>query len=206
MTTDKPTPPIDVPAAILAALFPGAGQMFRGQLYRGVMACVGVMGLFLGGILIGGIDVIDSKEDKIWFMGQALVGPAAFGVDTLHQNRFKAWAQVQAITGRPTWEKRSGYPTESRVWSDANNRYEWQPSAPSDDGAPTIGPPNTKSIAKMNEIGTLYATIAGMLNFIIFLDALMPAKRGRSALDGVPVSADVAAHVAVVTAASEASV
>lgn len=202
MTTDKPTPALDIPAAILAVLFPGAGQMFRGQLYRGVMACAGVMGLFLGGILIGGIDVVDSKEDRIWFVGQALVGPAAFGVDTLHQNRFKAWAQVSTVTGRPTWEKRSGYPTETREWSDANNRYEWQPGAPAQDGAPTAGPPNTKSIAKMNELGTLYATIAGMLNFIIILDALMPSMRGGSSSNGSSRVAESAAATGAVAGES----
>ena len=177
MTTQRSNTPIDLPAGILAVLFPGAGHLLRGQIYRGVMACVGVMGLFLGGMLIGGVDVIDSKEDRVWFLGQALVGPTAFAVDTLHQNRFKAWAQVPTVTGRPGWEKRTGHPDESRVWSDANGRYEWRPSAELDDPA---GPPNTKSLAKMNEIGTLYATLAGMLNFIIILDALMPSKRGRS--------------------------
>ncbi|MFI4898195.1 MAG: DUF6677 family protein [Phycisphaerales bacterium JB059] len=201
MSHDSTRAPIDLPAGIVALLFPGAGHLLRGQIYRGLMACLGVLGLFFGGMFIGGIDVIDSKEDRIWFLGQALVGPVAFGVDTLHQKQFKAWAPVTGLTGRPHWDTRSGYPNESRVWSDANNRYEWVAHDPADADAPP--PPNTKSIAKMNEIGTLYATLAGMLNFIIILDALIPARRGRGATDNSPLRAGLATEVAATTASAE---
>ena len=149
---------------------------------------------------------MDSKEDRIWFFGQAIVGPLAFGVDTIHQSQFKAWAQIPAATGRPGWDKRSGYPNESRTWNEERARYEWVAAA---NPAATDGPPNKKSIGKMNELGTLFATIAGMLNFIIILDALLPSKRGqpgRSALDKIPLSAEVAAGVAAATIAPESSV
>jgi len=202
MSTDSQPDSLDIPAALLAVVFPGAGQMFRGKLYRGVMACLGVLGLFLGGIFIGGIDVVDSKEDRIWFFGQAIVGPVTFGVDALHQKRFKAYSPLP----RPDPAKdlkgklRSGYPTETRVWSDSNDRFEWveDPSGK--------GPPNTKSISKMNELGTLYATLAGMLNFIIILDALMPGKRGRTELDKVTASGLFTGEVVATTVASEMSV
>jgi len=165
------------------------------------MACIGVLGLFLGGIFIGGIDVVDSKEDRIWFFGQALVGPAAFGVDALHQNRFKAYGFLPATPGRAgVWVSRSGYPNESRVWSDANSRFEWVEIP---EGVSSVaGPPSTKSIAKMNELGTLYATLAGMLNFIIILDALMPGRRGRSALDKIDTAAGLAADSAISAAST----
>ncbi len=211
MSTDRAT--LDIPAAVLAFLFPGAGQMFRGQLYRGAMASVGVLGLFLSGLLIGGIDVIDSKEDPIWFFGQAIVGPGAFAVDALHQSQFKAWAKVPSITGRPTWDTRSGYPVETRTWiepvpgapdqpgknKDILRRGHWEWRTPTDASA-TAGPPNKKSIAKMNELGTLFVTIAGMLNFIIILDALMPTKRskpGRNALDKLDTPAGLAVDAAI---------
>jgi len=202
MSHDSPRAPIDLPAGIVALLLPGAGHLLRGQVYRGLMACLGVLGLFFGGMLIGGIDVIDSKEDRIWFLGQALVGPVAFGVDTLHQKQFKAWAPVTGLTGRPHWDTRSGYPNESRVWSDANDRYEWVAHDPDDLDAPS--PPNTKSIAKMNEIGTLYATLAGMLNFIIILDALIPSRRGRNTLAKGPASDATDADVVATAASAEA--
>ncbi len=216
MSTDRAT--LDIPAAVLAFLFPGAGQMFRGQLYRGAMASVGVLGLFLGGLLIGGIDVVDSKEDKIWFFGQAIVGPIAFGTDALHQSQFKAWAQVPAATGRPGWDKRSGYPNETRTWIEPlpqgvkfdpkerpseNGFWTWRiPNDTSD----ASGPPNKKSIAKMNELGTLFATLAGMLNFIIILDALLPSKRGRDLTKDASPAAGIAAATIAATAGAEVSV
>ncbi|MEZ6242707.1 MAG: DUF6677 family protein [Phycisphaerales bacterium] len=164
---------LDLVAGILACLLPGAGQFYRGEPYRGVMAAVGVLGLFLGGMLVGGIDVIDSREDKIWFVGQAFVGPVAFGINYVHQTRFKA---LDPDTRLP----RSGHPDEMRVSRDLDADGKTEPVwAPATDGK---GPPNVKSVAKMNEIGTLAATLAGMLNFIIILDALLPtsrSKRGR---------------------------
>jgi hypothetical protein len=143
----------------LGVLIPGAGHIAAGQKRRGVWVGIGVLGLFFGGMLVGGIDVIDSKEDRVWFLGQALVGPIAFGVDYLHQNRFK-------VVDQRTGARRSAYPNEGR-----------DPAT----GAPVPGgtPPNEKSIAKVNELGTLFATIAGMLNLIAIIDAGFPTIRRR---------------------------
>lgn len=123
-------------AALLAMVFPGAGHIFLGEAKRGVLLMIGVLGLFFGGVFIGGIDVIDSKEDRIWFVGQAFIGPLTFAADYYHQNKIK-------VSGRSG--PRSALPDEN--------------------------PRNEKSLGKMNEIGTLYVTIGGMLNLIIILDA-----------------------------------
>ncbi len=37
-------------------------------------------------------------------------------------------------------------------------------------------PPNSKSLGRMNELGTLFCTIAGMLNLIVIIDALLYSK------------------------------
>lgn len=129
-------------AGLLAFLLPGAGHLFLKKTRRGVMICVGVLGLFFGGMFIGGIDVIDSREDELWFYGQVLVGPVAIAVDRIHQG-----------TKIPN------------------------PDVPGQTMTPPPGSPqyfNEKSIGKMNELGTLFATIAGMLNLIAILDALFP--------------------------------
>ncbi len=138
----------------------------RGEKKRGVLIGAGVLSLFFGGVFIGGIDVVDSREDRVWFFGQALVGPVAFGVDHLHQNHFKVREPrlVPGTTG-PTQSHvlRSARPDEGRA----------------DDGSPVPGgtPPNRKSIGKMNEMGTLFSTIAGMLNLIVLIDAAFPSRR-----------------------------
>jgi TM2 domain-containing membrane protein YozV len=185
--TDSAEPPhprerLDLLAGLAAAAIPGAGHIYLGEARRGVLAAIGVLGLFLGGMLLGGIDVIDSREDRLWFYGQALVGPIAFGVDWYHQNRLKAyqWEPGEAVgaqvllSSRPT----SLNPGEERVVGDITVDGR-QVTLPLRREAAGAVPPNSKSIGRMNELGTLSATIAGMLNLIIFLDALLPSRPRR---------------------------
>jgi len=134
-------------SAALAFAIPGLGHLTRGQPRRALFIFLGVMGLFLGGIFIGGIDVVDSKEDFWWFVGQAGVGPVAFLVDRVHQNAFKV-ADPKSPNGL-----RSPNPDEN--------------------------PKITKSLAHPNEIGALYATIAGMLNVICVIDCLWSSPKPR---------------------------
>jgi hypothetical protein len=124
-------------ALVLAILLPGAGHAYLGERKRGVCIGAGVLGLFLGGLLIGGVDAVDRKEDFWWFTAQAGVGPVAFGVDAIHQSL--------KVTDERTGQKRSPHPDE--------------------DGA------YTKSLGKINEIGALYAALAGLLNVIAVIDA-----------------------------------
>jgi len=149
-------------AAILAFLLPGAGHFFLGEPKRAVAIAAGILGLFFGGILIGGIDVIDRQEDTIWFVGQALVGPVAFGADYIHQERLK-------VVDPNTRRRRSALPGETR-----DSRGMAAPAAPGQ------LPPNSKSLGRMNELGTLFATIAGMLNLIMIIDASMFTRRPKS--------------------------
>lgn len=133
-------------AGVLALVLPGGGHVMRGDLRRGVLIGVGVLGLFFGGLLIGGLSVIDRTsprtETRLSFIGQAWVGPLAFAADVIHQTRFK----VPASPGSSA--RRTPRPDES--------------------------PAYTPSLGKANEIGVLYTLLAGMLNFIAFLDALLP--------------------------------
>lgn len=92
--------------AILAALLPGLGHAALGEPRRGLLVGVGVLSLFFGGLLVGGIDVVDKREDFWWFVGQAGVGPIAFGTDYIHQTVFK-------IDDPGTGERRSPNPDEN---------------------------------------------------------------------------------------------
>lgn len=189
---------LNVPAGVCAMLFPGLGHVVRGEPKRGLMAAIGVLGMFFGGMLIGGIDTIDSREDKWWFYGQAFVGPLAFGADWVHQNQYKAYAipsdppeAGEAGTFKSSdlqlmgeHALRSVFPSEYRAKVDVEvavgNGVQVETrrlpvAIPAQDGAGN--PPNRKSMAKVNEIGTLYALCAGMLNLIVILDALFPTIR-----------------------------
>jgi hypothetical protein len=144
--------------------------------------------LFFGGVLLGGVDVVDSKEDRVWFYAQALVGPAAFGVDYYHQHRLKVLAPAPDRSGRMIL--RSAFPTEGR----------------NPDGTVLLGgrPPNTKSVGRMNELGTLACALAGMLNLIVILDAGFPSIRPKRPQTGSRAGDATAAQIVDKAAASAA--
>lgn len=150
-TPPKPRPAFDPIAGVLAIIFPGAGHFYRGEPKRALGIAAGVLGLFFGGMLIGGIDVIDSKEDRLWFVGQAMVGPIALVTDQIYQNAIKVNGELPEPVAGQT-------------------------------------PRATRSLGKVNEIGTLYATIAGMLNLIVILDAFLPPARVRREEDAIVAS------------------
>lgn len=72
---------LQIGAGILAAVAPGLGHVALGQVRRGLLIAGGILGLFFSGLLIGGIDAVDSRNDPWWFVGQALVGPPVFAAD-----------------------------------------------------------------------------------------------------------------------------
>lgn len=149
-TGDETFQPI---AGALAVCVPGAGHLWLGRPRRALMIFLGVAWLFVGGLLIGGVDVVDREEDFWWFVGQAGVGPAAFGVNAWHQ-RLKADDPPVGAGGE---------------WFEHNE------------------PARTRSLGHPNEIGALWATIAGMLNAIVVIDAFWnaPARRRRRG-EGAP--------------------
>lgn len=139
-------------AAIAAAALPGLGHVVLGEPKRGLLIGIGILGLFFGGLLIGGIDAVDRREDFWWFVGQAGVGPVAFGVDWVHQNVIKI--EDESVPGG----RRSAWPNEN--------------------------PRAQKSLGRLNELGALYATLAGLLNVIAIIDAAWHAPRRRRAKGG----------------------
>lgn len=158
------TPGFDPVAGILAIILPGAGQFFQGEKKRGILIGASILGLFFGGMLIGGIDVVDSKSDRLWFLGQILVGPIALVTDSIHQSHFKG---LDTQLG----QQRTPLPDETIV----DGKIVPLPAGSQ--------PMMRKSLGKMNEIGMLYATIAGMLNLIVIIDAAFPTRVGKTKAD-----------------------
>ncbi|HLO42329.1 MAG TPA: DUF6677 family protein [Phycisphaerales bacterium] len=159
-----------------ALIFPGLGHVAGGQVRRGIYIGIGVLGLFFSGLLVGGIDVVDKQEDRLWFMAQGLVGPIAFGVDYIHQNHFKVLDP--SIRGRAP-VARTALPGEIRDPGAAFFELKPPQRSPMQDGKPTQPPPNMKSLAKVNELGTLFCAVAGMMNLIVAIDAMFPRIRRR---------------------------
>ena len=137
-------------AAVLAWLWPGLGHIPLGQRKRGFLVMFGVLFLFLGGILIGGLDVVDRRDDRLWFLAQVLCGPIAIVADVANQKL------VKPMPG--DWVDRY-----EEGDSDVTRRL------------------RRKSLGHVNEMGTLYCALAGLMNLVVILDALQPQQRRRSA-------------------------
>jgi hypothetical protein len=146
-------------AAVLAWVWPGLGHISTGRRRRGLLIMFGVLFLFFSGILIGGIDVVDRKRDKLWFLAQSLCGPIAFAADYASQNFLVRLPE--------RWR-------EDREWM--------QRLEQGDDSARRAL--RTTGLGRVNEIGTLYLALAGLMNLVVILDALQgPATESADGTD-----------------------
>ncbi len=128
-------------APLLAWLLPGSGHWFLGYRRRGVLIASGVLGLYVLGLLIGSVGVVNRRDAFWWYCGQVFAGPATPMLDY--------WGAKHA-----------------------------PPDDPADDPGYTYATP---SFAKVSEIGTLYTTLAGLMNLIAILDVMF---KGRCGLAG----------------------
>lgn len=193
-------------AGLLSIVLPGLGHALTGRVERGIFAGVGVLGLLLGGLLIGGVDAIDSREDRAWFLGQAFGGPIVFAVDAYHQST-KAYpvqggrAEELGLSRRtsssgPDYSvseneldtriiKRRIGPDETRevvdviVFDAISGQGETRqlPVAVPQGSFEAGAPPIGEGLGKLNEIAMLYILCAGLLNIIVFFDAAVPTVR-----------------------------
>lgn len=111
--------------AALAWVWPGLGHLYIGQRTKGLVILIALTLLYLLGLLIGGIDVVDAGEDALWFAGQLFMGPVTLVVNFLR-------------------------------------------------GSAEANPVFVKSIGRVNEIGTLYCAMAGLLNLLAIIDVAVP--------------------------------
>ncbi len=138
-------------AVVTAWVLPGLGHVVLGERARGVVIMITLASLYTAGLLIGGIDVIDSREDKWWYRGQVLAGPATLTLDLLSQ-RLKTRTQSRL---------------EDRAFPAA------QP--PDFDRLPYV-----RSVGRVNELGTLYCALAGMLNLLVIVDLVFRLDHRRA--------------------------
>lgn len=158
--TDSDDTPMNLGAAALGWLFPGLGHVVLGQLRRGVLAGTGVLMLFFGGILVGGIDAVDRKEDHLWFIGQAGAGPIAFVAAFANESLLKSGRHGELLPAPSPYG---------------------QPLNPSDPEGGRRTMSTSKGLAHANEFGTFFTFLAGLMNFVVILDAL---QRRREEPDG----------------------
>lgn len=131
-----------VRAPLLAWLWPGLGHLSLGYRRRAALAMCGVLGMFVTGLAVGGVDAVDSKEDGAWFVAQAGNGPLAFGVDALNQGLLKT-GRVGTLLDPP---RQGG------------------------GGAPPAKISSYKGLGAANEFGTLFLALGGLMNMVLVMD------------------------------------
>lgn len=141
MSESAPTQQFKPIPALLGFLFPGLGHLASGNRARGLRAMTGVLVLFVTGTLVGGIDCIDRKEGRWWFVGQAGCGPIAFAASLANDALLKSGSAAPMVD---------------------------MPSVP---GAPDVTASSFKGLAHANEFGSLLVFLAGLLNVCVLLDA-----------------------------------
>ena len=145
--SEKRPLPIPPPLVALASwVVPGLGYLLIRQRARGLTVGVTILTLFVLGLLIGGIRVVDQPSftgasgfsghfnalfQKPWYVGQILAGPVTL---------------LSAYVG-------------------AGQGY-------------------VVSHSRVNEIGTLYTAVAGMLNLLAIIDAAYRAGQTQGRLQG----------------------
>jgi hypothetical protein len=133
-------------APVLAMLLPGLGHLSLGYRRRGLRAMVAVLGMFASGLLVGGIDAVDSEEDFPWFLAQSFNGPIAYGTDWANRSLLKS-GRVGTLLPTPPPTDASGRPAQ---------------------GSFTVS--SLKGVGAANEFGTLFIALGGLMNLVLVMD------------------------------------
>ncbi len=163
------TPPTSqrspVLVAIAAWLVPGMGYWMIGQNKRALAVGVSIIAMFVAGLLIGGIRVIDVPGYNQY--GQPIRvagnGPSIMAVNPWQEIRNKPWSIAQILAGPIS------------VFGGAGSVIASQPAHGSSYQAMA-----ELSHTPVNEAGTLYTSVAGMLNLLAIIDAAYRAAQGES--------------------------
>ena len=160
--------------ALAAWLVPGAGYLLLGEIARGLTAGITIILLFVAGLLIGGVRVIEVPgwgdhgrklvvQDQLVLEerpGETDGRPWVMTAEPLSEVRNKPWYIAQILAGpmniAASW---------ASVWAS-------HPDPNHSDRA--IG---ARSHARTNELGVLYTAVAGMLNLLIVIDSAHRATR-----------------------------
>jgi hypothetical protein len=70
----------NIPAAVAAWVFPGLGHAMSGELKRGAILAAVIGSMWIVGLWVGGISVIEARtttgQVRPWFLGQMLIAPS----------------------------------------------------------------------------------------------------------------------------------
>lgn len=159
--------------ALAAWILPGAGYLLIGQRSRGWTIGLTVLALFFGGLLIGGVRVLDvpgygpdGQRTMVYIRSAGQQVPLwAMEASPWAEIQKKPWSIAQILAGPLAII--SG---KASLWAATPN-----PAYVDPDGRPAS--PALTSHTPVNEAGTLYTSVAGMLNLMAIIDATYRATR-----------------------------
>lgn len=169
-TPSEPVQPAIVGTA--AWLFPGLGYWMLGQKSRAITVGVAVISLFVLGLLIGGVRVLEVPTFD--HNGQ----PVAAKIGFIAEVRSKPWSIAQIMTGPIGILGGAASVVASRPSDAMLLEHPNQPYDPRDNPHVALG---SDSHARVNEIAVLYTAVAGMLNLLAIIDS---AHRAGQLLEG----------------------
>jgi hypothetical protein len=158
--------PIGYAALVAAWLAPGLGHWQIGEKARGVVLGLTVYLLFAGGLLLGGIRAINPADQPIWTYTQFLTGWPMLICNSLEHG-------TRAELGDPNASDAAS--REGSLVSEANELLRDTPGNQRQAVA-------TKFLAehpllvyhpKVQDMGSVYCGIAGMLNLLVIFDVLL---------------------------------
>lgn len=151
------TPPAPL-VALAGGIIPGGGYWLMGERWRGYVVGVTILCLWIMGLLVGGVRIIEVP-------GYDDLGRPIANARLIEQLRDKPWSIAQVLVG-PT-----------AFVSGAVSIYAARP-----DGASlSMVSRSPVAHARLWEIPVLYTAVAGMLNLITLIDAAHRARHLGSA-------------------------
>jgi len=156
MSNDRVRPILPPPLiALVGWLVPGAGYLLIRQRARGLTVGITILILFVLGLLIGGIRVIDVPGYDDSGARRTVAGRWLLTAAPVAEIANKPWYVPQILTG-PVTLLAGQFSLNA-----ARNRID-------------------PSHARIRDIGTLYTAVAGMLNLMALIDAAHRAGKERA--------------------------
>ncbi|KPK45411.1 MAG: hypothetical protein AMK72_11065 [Planctomycetes bacterium SM23_25] len=151
--------PLPFVALFVAWLIPGAGHVYVGRLWRGVVIFVTISALFWTGVAMGGVMTVDVETERWWFVADMLTGIHGLIGWYRHHQVAMDYARKPEI-GEPV----SGDSPAATSRREAIEEYL------ANKGVALVAP--TETVART------YAGVAGLLNLMCVFDAVVLSLMG----------------------------
>jgi hypothetical protein len=180
-------------AAFLSWLVPGLGQLYQGRRFKGTVFMASLVSTFLAGMWLGGGTVVYASwrpgDRRIEFIGQAGIGVAAIPAlvqaalvsGSAHQPLGSGWFAPPLLRGQPVSERfqERVIASDPEIGPEDFTGMRFAPRQPGDQSSLW-----RRRFGRSFDFGTLYTTIAGLLNLLVIYDAWAGPLRHATGKDG----------------------